>query len=89
MNARDIYDSPDMWVIFDTCPTCHHRTRDYLAACRMKALKYAHPTPIVRVILPGSHLMPAIRAIMQYTSQPEQYPLIWFRGQFHTSPDQL
>lgn len=88
MNANDVYRSNDVWVLFDNCPTCHESTRNYLGAVRAYAAM-KHPAPIVRVVMPGSHLMPLFRGIMSFEKQQETYPLIFWHGKFHTTLDQF
>lgn len=83
MTIDTLLTSPDMYVLFDGCPTCNPETRKFLDSCRTTAQwtwRQLHVVPS------GSPTATAIRTIAKNQNKPIKYPLILFNGKIHYTP---
>ena len=83
MTIDTLLTSPDMYVLFDGCPTCNPETTKFLNSCRTAAQwtwRQLHIVPS------GSPTATAIRTIAKNQRKPIKYPLILFNGKIHYTP---
>ena len=83
MTIDTLLTSPDMYVLFDGCPTCNPETTKFLNSCRTTAQWMWRQQHIVPS---GSHTATAIRTIAKNQTNPIKYPLILFNGKIHYTP---
>ena len=83
MTIDTLLTSPDMYVLFDGCPTCNPETRKFLDSCRTAAQWMWRQ---LHVIPSGSPTATMIRTIAKNQNKPIKYPLILFNGKIHSSP---
>ena len=83
MTIDTLLTSPDMYVLFDGCPTCNPETTQILDSCRTTAQwmwRQLHVGPS------GSPTATAIRTIAKNQNKPIKYPLILLNGKIHYTP---
>lgn len=83
MTIDTLLNSPDIYVLFDGCPTCNPETAKFLDSCRTIAQatwKQLHVVPS------GSPTATAIRTIAKNQHKPIKYPLILLDGIIHSTP---
>lgn len=83
MTIDTILKSPDIYVLFDGCPTCRQGNAAFLDSCRTIAQatwKRLHIVPS------GSPTATAIRTIAKNQGKPIKYPLILLDGIIHYTP---
>lgn len=83
MTIDTLLKSPDMYVLFDGCPTCGQGNAAFLNSCRTIAQatwKQLH------VIPSGSPTASLIRTIAKNQNKPIKYPLILLDGTIHYTP---
>lgn len=83
MTIDTLLTSPDMYVLFDGCPTCNPETKKFLDSCRTTAQwtwRQLHVVPS------GSPTATAIRTIAKNQNKPIKYPLILLNGKIHYTP---
>lgn len=83
MTIDTLLTSPDMYVLFDGCPTCNPETRKFLDSCRTTAQWMWRQ---LHVIPPGSPTATMIRTIAKNQNKPIKYPLILLNGKIHYTP---
>lgn len=83
MTIDTLLTSPDMYVLFDGCPTCNPETRKILDSCRTTAQRIWRQ---LHVVPSGSPTATAIRTIAKNQNKPIKYPLILFNGKIHYTP---
>lgn len=86
MTIDTILNSPDIYVLFDGCPTCQPETAKFLDSCRTTAQwmwKQLHIVPS------GSQTATLIRTIAKTQNKPIKYPLILLDGTIHYTPAEL
>lgn len=86
MNAETILKSPDIYVLFDGCPTCHPKNSEYLNKCRIQAQQTRRN---LCVIPSGSQTATLIRTIAKNQGQPVEYPMILIDGIIHYNPQDI
>lgn len=72
--------SPDMYVLFDGCPTCEAKNATFLDSCHTTA---QHMQRRLRIVPSGSPTATIIRAIAKNQNKPIKYPLILLDGTIH------
>lgn len=86
MTIDTLLNSPDIYVLFDGCPTCRPETAKFLDSCRTATQwmwKQLHIVPS------GSPTAALIRAIAKNQHKPIKYPLILSDGTIHYSPAEI
>lgn len=80
MTIDTLIKSPDIYVLFDGCPTCKPETTKFLNSCQTAAQwtwRQLHVVPS------GSPTATAIRTIAKNQNKPIKYPLILLDGKIH------
>lgn len=80
MTIDTLLESPDIYVLFDGCPTCKPEDAAFLNTCRTAA-QYMQKR--LRIIPSGSPTATIIRAIAKNQNKPIKYPLVLFDGKIH------
>lgn len=80
MTPTTLLTSPDMYVLFDGCPTCEAKNATFLNSCRTTAQSLQRR---LRIISSGSPIATIIRAIAKDQNKPIRYPLILLDGIIH------
>lgn len=80
MTIDTLLNSPDIYVLFDGCPTCQPETASFLNTCRTAA-QYMRKR--LRIIPSGSPTATVIRTIAKNQNKPIKYPLVLFDGKIH------
>lgn len=80
MTIDTLLESPDIYVLFDGCPTCRPETASFLNTCRTAA---QHMRKRLRIIPSGSPTATVIRTIAKNQNKPIKYPLVLFDGKIH------
>lgn len=80
MTIDTLLTSPDIYVLFDGCPTCKPEDAAFLDTCRTAAQCMRKH---LRVVSSGSPTATAIRTIAKNQNKPIKYPLVLFDGKIH------
>lgn len=86
MTIDTLLKSPDIYILFDGCPTCTPETAEFLNSCRTAAQwtwRQLHIVPS------GSPTATAIRTIAKNQRKPIKYPLILLDGTIHYTPAEI
>ena len=86
MTIDTLLKSPDIYILFDGCPTCKPETAKFLNSCRTAAQwtwRQLHIVPS------GSPTATAIRTIAKYQRKPIKYPLILLNGTIRYTPAEI
>lgn len=83
MTIDTLLTSPDMYVLFDGCPTCNPETKKFLDSCHTTAQWMWRQ---LHVVPSGSSTATAIRTIAKNQNKPIKYPLILLNGKIHYTP---
>ena len=86
MTIDTLLKSPDIYGLFDGCPTCKPETTEFLNSCRTAAQwtwRQLHIVPS------GSPTATAIRAIAKNQHKPIKYPLILLDGTIRYTPTEI
>lgn len=86
MTIDTLLNSPDIYVLFDGCPTCRPETAKFLDSCRTTAQwvwKQLH------IVSSGSPTAALIRTIAKNQNKPIKYPLILSDGTIHHTPAEI
>lgn len=86
MKTSTILESPDMFVLFDGCPTCKQDTGMYLVGCRVYAQQMGRR---LRIVSSGSPTATAIRAIAKDQGVIVRYPMILLDGLIYFEPQDI
>lgn len=86
MTIDTLLTSPDMYVLFDGCPTCQPNSSKYLNECRTQARKTRRR---LHVIPSGSPTATQIRTIARNQKQPVKYPMILIDGIIQYKPQDI
>lgn len=86
MTIDTILNSPDIYVLFDGCPTCGQGNAAFLDSCRTIA---QYMWKQLRIVPSGSPTATAIRTIAKNQNKPIKYPLILLDGTIHYTPAEL
>nr|UVX84533.1 MAG: hypothetical protein [Bacteriophage sp.] len=77
MTIDTILNSPDIYALFDGCPTCHPEGSKYLDECRTQAQRTRRK---LHVIPSGSPTATLIRTIATQQGHQNKYPIILLNG---------
>lgn len=80
MTIDTLLTSPDLYVLFDGCPTCNPEDAAFLNTCRTSAQDMQKR---LRVVPSGSPTATIIRTIAKNQNKPIKYPLVLFDGKIH------
>lgn len=83
MTINTLLKSPDVYVLFDGCPTCKPETAKFLDSCRTVAQFMWRR---LHIVPSGSPTATAIRTIAINQHKPIKYPLILLDGKIHYTP---
>lgn len=78
MTIDTLLKSPDLYVLFDGCPTCGAKNAEYLNSYRTIANQMSRH---LQVIPSGSPTATLIRTIAKNQHQPITYPLLLLDGE--------
>lgn len=78
MTIDTLLKSPDLYVLFDGCPTCGTKNSEYLNTCRIMASQMVRR---LQVVPSGSPTATLIRTIAKNQNQPITYPLLLLNGE--------
>lgn len=83
MTTDTLLKSPDIYVLFDGCPTCGQGNAAFLNSCKTIAQATWRQ---LQIIPSGSPTATTIRTIAKNQHKPIKYPLILSGGTIHYSP---
>lgn len=86
MTIDTLLTSPDMYVLFDGCPTCHPDSTKYLNECRTQAQRTRRR---LHIIPSGSPTATLMRTIAKNQEQPIEYPMILTDGIIQYNPQNI
>lgn len=86
MTIDTLLTSPDMYVLFDGCPTCHPESSKYLDECRTRIRQTQRK---LHVVPSGSQTATLMRTIAKNQSQPNEYPMFLINGTIHYNPQDI
>lgn len=86
MKTATILESPDMFALFDGCPTCNRNDSVYLMTCRVYAQQMGRK---LHLVLSGSPTARGIRAIAKDQGVIVRYPMILLDGLFYFKPQDI
>lgn len=86
MKTATILESPDMFVLFDGCPTCNRKDAVYLMTCRVYAQQMGRR---LHIVSSGSPTATAIRAIAKDQGVIVRYPMILLDGLIYFEPQDI
>lgn len=86
MSIDTLLKSPDLYIVFDGCPTCKPKTAQYLNECRTQA---QHKQRRLHIVPSGSPTATLIRLIAQNQKQHIDYPMILADGIILYNPQDI
>lgn len=86
MTIDTLLTSPDMYVLFDGCPTCKPEDAAFLNSCRTTAQLMRRQ---LHIVPSGSPTATTIRTIAENQHKPIKYPLILLDGTIHYTPAEV
>lgn len=86
MTIDTLLKSPDIYILFDGCPTCKPETAEFLNSCRTAAQWIRRQ---LHIVPSGSPTATTIRAIAQKQCKPIKYPLILLDGTIRYTPAEI
>lgn len=86
MTIDTLLKNPDIYVLFDGCPTCHPETSKYLEKCQTQA---QHKQRRLHVVPSGSPTATLIRTIATKQGHRIEYPMILMEGLILTNPQDI
>lgn len=86
MKIATILESPDMFALFDGCPTCNRKDAVYLMTCRVYAQQMGRR---LRIVSSGSPTATAIRTIAKEQGLLVRYPMILLDGLIYFEPQDI
>lgn len=86
MTIDTLFKSPDIYVLFDGCPTCRPETAKFLDSCRTAAQWMCRQ---LHIVPSGSPTATLIRTIAKNQNKPIKYPLVLFDGKIHYTPAEI
>lgn len=86
MKTATILESPDMFALFDGCPTCKRKDAGYLMTCRVYAQQMGRR---LRIVSSGSPTARAIRTIAKDQGVGVRYPMILLDGLIYLTPKDI
>lgn len=86
MKTATILESPDMFALFDGCPTCKRKDAVYLMTCHVCAQQMGRR---LRVVSSGSPTARAMRTIAKDQGVIVRYPMILLDGLIYFEPQDI
>lgn len=86
MTIDTLLKSPDIYVLFDGCPTCGTGNAAFLDSCKTIAQATWRQ---LHIVPSGSPTATLIRTIAKNQHKPTKYPLILSDGTIHYSPAEI
>lgn len=86
MKTATILESPDMFALFEGCPTCNRKDAVYLMTCRVYAQQMGRR---LHIVSSGSPTARAIRAIAKDQGVIVRYPMILLDGLIYFEPQDI
>lgn len=86
MKTTAILESHDMFVLFESCPTCNWQDAGYLVGCRVYAQQMGRR---LRIVPSGSPTARAIRTIAKDQGVGVRYPMILLDGLIYLTPKDI
>lgn len=86
MTIDTLLKSPDIYILFDGCPTCKPETAKFLNSCRTAAQCMWRQ---LHIVPSGSPTATAIRTIAKNQRKPIKYPLILLDGTIRYTPAEI
>lgn len=86
MTIETILKSPDLYILFDGCPTCGRENSGFLNSSRIYAQQEQRQ---LHVIPSGSPTATLIRTIAQNQGQRIEYPMILMDGTIRYDPQDI
>lgn len=86
MTIDTLIKSPDLYVLFDGCPTCGSGNAAFLNSCRTIAQATWRQ---LHIIPSGSPTATTIRTIAKNQNKPIKYPLILVDGTIYHTPAEI
>lgn len=86
MKTTAILESRDMFVLFESCPTCNWQDAGYLVLCRVYAQQMGRR---LRIVSSGNPTARAIRTIAKDQGVIVRYPLILLDGLIYFEPQDI
>lgn len=86
MKTATILESPDMFALFDGCPTCNRKDAAYLSTCHVYAQQMGRR---LRIVSSGSPTARAIRTIAKDQGVTVRYPMILLDGLIYFKPQDI
>ena len=86
MTIDTLLKSPDIYVLFDGCPTCGPGNAAFLNSCRTVAQATWRQ---LHIVPSGSPTAALIRTISKNQNKPIKYPLILSDGTIHYTPAEI
>lgn len=86
MTTDTLLTSPDIYVLFDGCPTCKPEDAAFLDSCRTAA---QYMWKQLQIVPSGSQTATLIRTIAKNQNKPIRYPLILLDGTIRYTPAEL
>lgn len=86
MKTATILESPDMFALFDGCPTCKRKDAVYLMTCHVYAQQMGRR---LRIVSSGSPIARAMRTIAKDQGVIVRYPMILLDGLIYFKPQDI
>lgn len=86
MTIDTLLTSPDIYVLFDGCPTCHPDSTKYLNECQAQAQRTRRR---LHIIPSGSPTATLMRTISKNQGQPIEYPMTLTDGIIQHNPQDI
>lgn len=86
MTIDALLKNPDIYVLFDGCPTCKPETARFLNSCRTAA---QWTWRRLHIVPSGSPTATSIRTIAKNQRKPIKYPLILLDGTICYTPAEI
>lgn len=86
MTIDTLIKSPDLYVLFDGCPTCGPGNAAFLNSCHTIA---QYMWRQLQVVPSGSQTATIIRTIAKNQNKPIKYPLILIDGTIYHTPAEI
>ena len=86
MTIDTLSKSPDIYILFDGCPTCHPKSSKYLNECRAQAQQKQRE---LHIVPSGSQTATLIRTIATNQGRTVKYPMILMDGIIRYEPQDI
>lgn len=86
MTIDTLLKNPDIYILFDGCPTCKPDTLQYLNECRTRA-QLTHRQ--LHIVQSGSQTATLMRTIAKNQKQPIKYPMMLMDSIIRYNPQDI